>query len=262
VSKARDPITRLRTAIDCLPVRTRRAMLDGIRANEIVVGAYTDGHGGICPMLAAHRRGGRTSFLSFARAWDAFARSDRVRRATARELRTLEDLLTASLDEEAPATDLAAAIAEHRAARRAARSGDGAEPVDEPEQVQRRERLGQEEVGAGGAGVALGVVVGVAGEHDDRRVGGAGLGAQAPAGLDAVQARHVDVQEDDRRLGVAGALDGLFTVSRLGHPVARDVLEGGGDEPPYAGVVVDDEDRAVHESPSRKRANVSSGIVS
>jgi hypothetical protein len=55
-------------------------MLDGVRANTIVVGAYTDGRGGICPMLAAHRNGGRTSFLSFARAWDAFARADSVRR--------------------------------------------------------------------------------------------------------------------------------------------------------------------------------------
>jgi hypothetical protein len=116
--KARDPITRLRTAIDCLPERTRRAMLEGVRANRIVVGAYTDGHGGICPMLAAHRNGGRTSFLSFARAWDAFARAEDVRPATARELRVLEDLLVASLADEpgGDTTDLAAAIAEHQAA--------------------------------------------------------------------------------------------------------------------------------------------------
>src|SRR5918997_3528247 len=112
----RDPITRLRTAIDCLPERTRRAMLDGVRSNRIVVGAYTDGRGGICPMLAAHRNGGRTSFLSFARAWDAFACAESVRPATARELRVLEDLLIASLAEEpGGGTDLAAAIAEHQA---------------------------------------------------------------------------------------------------------------------------------------------------
>jgi hypothetical protein len=117
--RARDPITRLRTAIDCLPERTRRAMLEGVRENKIVVGAYTDGHGGICPMLAAHRNGGRTSFLSFARAWDAFARADRVRPATARELRVLEDLLVTSLaDEPGGDTDLAAAIAEYKASRR------------------------------------------------------------------------------------------------------------------------------------------------
>jgi hypothetical protein len=90
-------------------------MLDGIRANPIVVGAYTDSRGGICPMLAAHRHGGRTSFVSFARAWDAFAHTDRIRRASERELRTLEHLLEASLADE-QRTDLGAAIAEHRAA--------------------------------------------------------------------------------------------------------------------------------------------------
>jgi hypothetical protein len=89
-------------------------MLDGIRSSPIVVGAYTDNEGGICPMLAAHRHGGRTSFVSFARAWDAFARTKTIRRATERELRTLEHLLVASLAEEAR-TDLGAAIDEYRA---------------------------------------------------------------------------------------------------------------------------------------------------
>ncbi len=88
-------------------------MLQGIRSNSIVAGAYTDGRGGICPMLAAHRHGGRVTMLAFARSWDAFARTRRVRRATARELRTLEDLLLASLADE---TDFARAIAEHQAA--------------------------------------------------------------------------------------------------------------------------------------------------
>jgi hypothetical protein len=67
-------------------------------------------------MLAAHRNGGRTSFLSFARAWDAFARADSVRPASERELAVLEDLLVASLTENLDgASDLAAAIAEHKA---------------------------------------------------------------------------------------------------------------------------------------------------
>ena len=88
-------------------------MLEGIRANPIVVGAYTDGRGGICPMLAAHRHGGRTSFVSFARAWDEFARTKTIRRATEREVRTLENLLVASLAQEAE-TDLGAAIADYR----------------------------------------------------------------------------------------------------------------------------------------------------
>ena len=113
MQKARDPISRLRTAIDCLPARTREAMLEGIRSSPIVVGAYTDGSGGICPMLAAHRHGGRTSFVSFARAWDEFARTKTIRRATEREVRTLENLLVASLADEEK-TDLGAAIAEYR----------------------------------------------------------------------------------------------------------------------------------------------------
>jgi hypothetical protein len=92
-------------------------MLEGIRSNEIIVGAYSDG-GGICPMLAAHRAGGRTSLISFARAWDRFAfRGSRLpvaRRATERELLVLRTHIEASLlEEELPAAGLGAAIAEH-----------------------------------------------------------------------------------------------------------------------------------------------------
>ena len=106
-------------AIDCLPRSTRIAMLEGIRSNPIITGAYTDPRG-ICPMLAAHRAGGRTSAISFARAWDRFAfRGARVtgpRRATARELLVLRSHLEASLlAEDALDLDLAAAITSHRA---------------------------------------------------------------------------------------------------------------------------------------------------
>src|SRR5438270_9737963 len=70
------PIERLRLAIDCLPERTREAMLEGVLSNErIIAGAYVDELGGVCPMLAAHRRGGRTDFLSFAKSWDRFTRA-------------------------------------------------------------------------------------------------------------------------------------------------------------------------------------------
>ena len=86
----RDPITALERAIQSLPATTRAAMLQGIRQSPIVCGAYTDGRGGICPMLAAHRHGGRVTMLAFARSWDAFTRAKRTRRATECELRTLE----------------------------------------------------------------------------------------------------------------------------------------------------------------------------
>jgi N-acyl-D-aspartate/D-glutamate deacylase len=88
-------------------------MLEGIQANEIIVGAYTDRSGRVCPMLAAHRHGGRTSLASFARAWDRYTCARRPRPATDRELRTLRAMLEASLWHDEP--DLAAAAAEHRA---------------------------------------------------------------------------------------------------------------------------------------------------
>jgi hypothetical protein len=103
--------------VDCLPVKTREAMLEGIGANEIIVGAYTDRKGRVCPMLAAHRHGGRTSLASFARAWDRYTgASNRPRPASERELRTLRSMLEASLwyGSSEPAPDLAVAAAEHR----------------------------------------------------------------------------------------------------------------------------------------------------
>jgi hypothetical protein len=111
-------IEDLRLAIDAMPRHTRIAMLEGIRANEIIVGAYTS-DGGICPMLAAHRAGGRTSFISFAKAWDRFAlresRSSAARRATERELRILTSQLEASLlSDQVGAPDLSTAVSEHR----------------------------------------------------------------------------------------------------------------------------------------------------
>ena len=116
--RARRHAQDLRLAIDCLPVRTREAMLEGIRANDIIVGAYTSSDGGVCPMLAAHRRGGRTSLASFARAWDRYtgARGG-ARRATARELRTLEAMLEASLWSDEPRSDLERAVREAQAAK-------------------------------------------------------------------------------------------------------------------------------------------------
>jgi hypothetical protein len=117
-TRRRATIEDLRLAVECLPRATRIAMVEGLRSNEIVVGAYSS-DGGICPMLAAHRNGGRTNMISFAKAWDRFAlgrgRATKPRRATVRELRVLTTHLDASLlDEELPRTELAAAIESHK----------------------------------------------------------------------------------------------------------------------------------------------------
>ena len=101
MSRRRDHAARLRTAVDLLPRHTREGMLRGIDSNAIIVGGYTDGEGGVCPMLAAHRNGGRTSFASFARAWDAFTGAGkRPRRASRREVRVLRTHLEMSLLED------------------------------------------------------------------------------------------------------------------------------------------------------------------
>ena len=112
----RRPAQALRTAIDCFPLGARRAMLEGVEENRIIVGAYTDRDGGVCPMLAAHRNGGRTSLASFARAWDRYTRASRPRPASDREVRTLRTMLEASIavEEHAGQGELSEAIADHR----------------------------------------------------------------------------------------------------------------------------------------------------
>jgi hypothetical protein len=105
---ARAPIEDLRLAIDCLPLRTREAMLGGIRSHEVMLGS-------------------RTSFPAFACAWDRFAGGRRARRATARELRVLETHLRASIEHSS--ADLGEAIAEHQALVRE-RKADEAQRLD------------------------------------------------------------------------------------------------------------------------------------
>jgi len=96
--RPRNACLRLRAAVEAMPRASREAMLRGIESNTIIVGAYTDrASGGICPMLAAHRNGGRTDLASFARSWDSYTDATAPRPATRRELRTLVALLESSL---------------------------------------------------------------------------------------------------------------------------------------------------------------------
>jgi hypothetical protein len=92
----------LLVAVRSLPLRTRQAMLEAARQERIVTGAYTDNRGGACPLLAAHRRGGRTNAPSFADAWDAFTGATESRPAKPAEIATLRTLLAASLPKPDP----------------------------------------------------------------------------------------------------------------------------------------------------------------
>jgi hypothetical protein len=124
-SRRQRRIEDLRLAVECLPERTKEAMLDGIEASTIIVGAYTDRQGGVCPMLAAHRRGGRTNLLAFAKAWDRFCSAKRPRLATERELAILKSHLEASSLALSRA-DFEDAIESHQAAARTRREREAA----------------------------------------------------------------------------------------------------------------------------------------
>jgi hypothetical protein len=94
--RGRNAAARLRAAVDLLPIETKQAMLLALDNETIVTGAYTH-DGGVCPMLGAHRRGGRTDRESFAHAWDRYTGARKGRRASEREIRTLRCMLEASL---------------------------------------------------------------------------------------------------------------------------------------------------------------------
>jgi hypothetical protein len=135
--RPRATIHELRAAVQCLPRATRIAMLEGLEAGPIIAGAYASGDG-ICPMLAAHRAGGRCNAAFFADAWDQFALRDgrgrrgAARRVNERELRILRVHLEASLlDEELADATLAGALYEHR--QLLARRQSTVEPEPEPE---------------------------------------------------------------------------------------------------------------------------------
>ncbi|HVF79349.1 MAG TPA: hypothetical protein VNA28_13715 [Solirubrobacteraceae bacterium] len=92
-------------------------MLIGLGNNKVITGAFSASDGA-CPMLAAHRAGGRTSACSFPEAWDTFcgvAGRQIIRPATEYEVVILRREIEASLQPAGPSM-FAEAIAEHRAA--------------------------------------------------------------------------------------------------------------------------------------------------
>lgn len=109
-------VAELRRSIDVLPVRTRQAMLSGVTSNTVITGAFSDGSG-VCPLLAAHREGGRTSCVSFPEAWDRFCGvwgRNITRQATQEEVGVLRAQLEASFNVQVD-TLLSDAITQHLA---------------------------------------------------------------------------------------------------------------------------------------------------
>jgi hypothetical protein len=107
-------VADLRRSIEVLPERTRQAMLVGLANNTVITGAFS-GSGGVCPMLAAHRAGGRTTCVSFPEAWDRFTGvhgRNICRPATEYEVGILRAEIEASLVRQP--SDLAEAIADHQ----------------------------------------------------------------------------------------------------------------------------------------------------
>jgi hypothetical protein len=114
-------------------------MLVGLDNNVVITGAFSGG-GGACPMLAAHREGGRTSVCSFPETWDAFtgvAGRRIVRTATDYEVAILRREIEASLEPAGP-SELGEAIAEYRASVDARRRADQAAEQETPVQTRRR----------------------------------------------------------------------------------------------------------------------------
>ena len=135
-SRPRNACQRLRRAVESMPRASREAMLRGIEDNTIIVGAYTDpSSGGICPMLAAHRNGGRTSLASFARSWDRFTNARRPRLATEREVRTLRSYIEMSLLRDEQGTESVTTLANEIRAERAEAAKRAAKAA--PEEGQR-----------------------------------------------------------------------------------------------------------------------------
>src|SRR5579884_2322935 len=137
-------------------------------------------------------------------------------------------------------------------ARRSADGGDrgvlGEEAADHRAQADEAEGLVDEAVGPGGAAVLDVVGARERGEEDDRDVPRLGVALDAAAGLQAVDARHHHVEDDEvgtlrlQALQPLLAVGGGVDVVALDAQVHRDDVE-------EAGVIVDDEDAAAHKAP-------------
>jgi len=134
----------LRAAIDRLPLSTRRAMLEGIQTDSIIVGADGNARGGVCPLLATPAPPPKRIGRPFARAWDRYAGARLSRPASERELRTLRSMLEASIERatepEVPAVSLREAIAAHKVSQARTRALAAVEEESRPSAGEKRAR--------------------------------------------------------------------------------------------------------------------------
>ena len=161
-------LTDLRQSIDTLPERTRLAMLSGLGNNTVITGAFSDGNGGACPMLAAHREGVRGRCMSFPEAWDRFTGVHGryiTRPATRDEVLHLRMQLEQSIATSRAGADtngFAEAIAEHKATaeanRRRARQMSGGFEADLSGAVEQHRRFKRGRI-SGGFAVDLAAAV-------------------------------------------------------------------------------------------------------
>ncbi len=122
----------LRAAIDGLPLPTRQAMLEGIQANPIIVGADGDPRGGVCPVYAIPSPPSKRIGRPFARAWDRYARARLPRRASERELRTLRSMLETSIELETEPAVFHETIVAHEASQVRSRAVSSAREARSP----------------------------------------------------------------------------------------------------------------------------------
>src|SRR5687767_9780119 len=123
------------------------------------------------------------------------------------------------------------------------------ERLDPAQQLAQAERLGQVVVGAQLQADDLVDLLVAGGEHEHR--GFRARGAQPAEDLEAVHARQADVEQDQVRGGPGGDLQALLTGAGEGHLVAL-LLEGVLDSARNGVLILDDQDRGGHSTPTRR----------
>lgn len=125
----------LRFSVECLPVDARLALLEAVRAGDLMTGVYESG-GSVCPSVAVRRLGPTDRMAGLAKAWDDFtgADGDCPRRATQAERQELGRMIETSLARERPGEPdhLREAVAGMARTRRGGAEPSSTEPAPQP----------------------------------------------------------------------------------------------------------------------------------